>query len=67
MIDVADQNLSISGQCRLLNINRSTYYYKKRPIKPIDLKLMELIDKQYLKGQPLDAQPSAQARLQSQS
>jgi len=49
MIDVVDQNLSISRQCRLLNINRSTYYYKKRPIKPIDLKLMELIDKQYLK------------------
>jgi putative transposase len=49
MIDAAHQNLSISRQCRLLNINRSTYYYKKRPIKPIDLKLMELIDKQYLK------------------
>ena len=49
MIDAADQNLSISRQCRLLNINRSTYYYKKRPIKPIDLQLMELIDKQYLK------------------
>jgi putative transposase len=49
MIDAADQNLSISGQCRLLNINRSTYYYKKKPIKPEDLKLMELIDKQYLK------------------
>mgnify|MGYP000228783655 FL=1 len=49
MIDAADQNLSISRQCRLLNINRSTYYYKKRPLKPIDLKLMELIDRQYLK------------------
>ena len=49
MFDPADQNLSIFQQCRLLNINRSTYYYKKRPIKPIDLKLMELIDKQYLK------------------
>jgi putative transposase len=49
MIDPAHQNLSIFRQCRLLNINRSTYYYKKRPIKPIDLKLMELIDKQYLK------------------
>lgn len=49
MIDAADQNLSISRQCRLLNINRSTYYYKKRPIKPIELKLMELIDRQYLK------------------
>jgi putative transposase len=49
MIDAADQNLSTSRQCRLLNINRSTYYYKNRPIKPIDLKLMQLIDKQYLK------------------
>jgi putative transposase len=49
MIDPAHQNLSISRQCHLLNINRSSYYYKKRPIKPIDLKLMELIDKQYLK------------------
>ena len=49
MIDPAHQNLSVLRQCRLLNINRSTYYYKKRPITPIDLKLMELIDKQYLK------------------
>ena len=49
MIDPAHQNLSISRQCRLLNINRSTYYYKKRPIKLIDLNLMKLIDKQYLK------------------
>jgi len=49
MIDPAYQGLSIFKQCRLLNINRSTYYYKKRPIKPVDLKLMELIDKQYLK------------------
>ena len=49
MIDPAHQNLSISRQCRMLNINRSTYYYKKRPIKPIDLKLMKLIDKQNLK------------------
>jgi len=48
MIDPAHQNLSVLRQCCLLNINRSTYYYKKRPIKPIDLKLMELIDQQYL-------------------
>ena len=49
MIDPADQNLSISRQCQLLKINRSTYYYKKKPIKPIDLELMALIDQQYLK------------------
>jgi putative transposase len=49
MIDPAHQNLSVSRQCRLLKINRSTFYYKKKPIKPIDLELMALIDKQYLK------------------
>ena len=49
MIDSGNQNLSIYRQCRLLNINRSTYYYKNKPIKAEDLKLMELIDKQYLK------------------
>jgi len=32
-----------------LNLNRSTYYYKKKPVKPEDLKLMRLIDEQYLK------------------
>jgi putative transposase len=49
MVDRSDKKLSVSKQCRLLNLNRSTAYYKKRPIKPIDLKLMKLIDKQYLK------------------
>jgi len=49
MIDPDNQKLSILRQCRLLNLNRSTFYYKKRPIKPVNLKLMELIDKQYLK------------------
>ena len=62
-----NRKLSISDQCRLLNLNRSTYYYKKKPVKPEDLKLMRLIDEQYLKdpqlGQPLDAKPSAPAGL----
>jgi putative transposase len=49
MIDSNNKELSLSRQCRLLKLNRSTVYYKKQPIKPIDLKLMELIDKQYLK------------------
>jgi putative transposase len=49
MVDRSYKKLSVSKQCRLLNLNRSTAYYKKRPIKPIDLKLMKLIDKQYLK------------------
>jgi putative transposase len=40
---------SISRQCQLLDINRSTFYYKPRPIKPEDLELMRLIDEQYMK------------------
>jgi putative transposase len=49
MIDSNNKKLSLSRQCRLLKLNRSTVYYKKRPITPIELKLMQLIDKQYLK------------------
>jgi putative transposase len=49
MIDSNNKKLSLSRQCRLLKLNRSTVYYKKQPIRPIDLKLMQLIDKQYLK------------------
>jgi putative transposase len=49
MIDTADRKLSVSKQCKILNINRSTVYYKKRPIKALDLEQMKLIDKQYLK------------------
>ena len=49
MIDATDPKLSVSRQCRLLCLNRSSYYYKNKPVKPEDLKLMRLIDEQYLK------------------
>ena len=49
MIDARRADLSIAGQCRLLNVRRSSFYYKKKPIKPEDLELMRLIDEQYLK------------------
>lgn len=39
--------LSIRQQCRLLKINRSSYYYKPKPISPGDLKLMRKIDELY--------------------
>ena len=48
MIDPKDQKLSISRQCSLLSVNRSTYYYAPKPIKPEDLELMRLIDERYL-------------------
>ena len=41
--------LSIANQCRLLTINRSSFYYRPVPIKAEDLELMRLIDEQYLK------------------
>ena len=39
--------LSVSDQCSLLNIPRSSYYYKPRPIKEGDLKIMHRIDEIY--------------------
>ena len=50
MIDRNDKKLSISRQCQILNVSRSSVYYTPKPIKPEDLKLMRLIDEQYLKN-----------------
>jgi putative transposase len=49
MVDPKAPTLSVTRQCRLLSIQRSSYYYKPKPIKAEDLKLMRLIDEQYLK------------------
>jgi len=49
MIDPSEPDLSIVNQCRLLNISRSCFYYKPKPIRARDLELMRLIDEQYLK------------------
>jgi hypothetical protein len=43
------QKPSISRQCHLLGLSRSSIYYKPRRIKPEDLELMRLIDEQYMK------------------
>jgi putative transposase len=49
MIDPTEPDLSISSQCRLVNVSRSSFYYKPKPVKAEDLELMRLIDAQYLK------------------
>ncbi|MFZ1956605.1 MAG: IS3 family transposase [Desulfobacterales bacterium] len=49
MVDPNQPKLSIANQCRLLSINRSSFYYRPVPIKAEDLELMRLIDEQYLK------------------
>jgi putative transposase len=49
MLDSKHLGLSLKRQCDLLDINRSSIYYKPRPICPGDLEMMKLIDEQYLK------------------
>ena len=48
MIDKDNKKLSISRQCRLLAVHRSTYYYEPKPMNPEDLELMRRIDELYL-------------------
>jgi len=49
MIETEPYKISIVNQCRLLDIARSSFYYRHQPIKPEDLHLMKCIDAQYLK------------------
>lgn len=47
------QQPSISRQCEMLGIRRSSYYYRAKPIRPDDLKLMRQIDEMYLENPTL--------------
>ena len=38
------ESLSISRQCELLGVNRSTLYYKARPTRPMELLIKQVID-----------------------
>ena len=49
MLSPAERKLPLSRQCRLLNISRSSLYYKPVGVKRADLDLMRLMDEQYLK------------------
>ena len=49
MVDPDEPTLSIARQCRVLNIRRSSFYYRSKPVKVEDLELMRLMDEQYLK------------------
>ena len=48
MIDPAHHRLSIAGQCRLLSISRSSYYYAPVPETDETLALMTVIDATFL-------------------
>ena len=48
MISLMNENLSVIKQCELMELSRSTYYYKPVPETPHNLKIMKMIDQQYL-------------------
>jgi putative transposase len=48
MIEPSNDNLSITAQCRLLSISRSGWYYNPKGESPLTLKLMRMIDEQFL-------------------
>jgi hypothetical protein len=48
MIDRAHPTLSVSRQCHLLEVSRAAVYRRPAPVSADDLRLMELINRQYL-------------------
>ena len=48
MVDSKHRRLSLSRQCQLVSIARSSFYYEGRGESPLNLELMRLIDEQYL-------------------
>ena len=48
MVDRGHPKLSVVKQCRLLQLSRSSVYYRPTSTKPADLELMAGMDRQYL-------------------
>ena len=48
-MDTEHQEFTIVRQCELLGLSRSSYYYEPAGESTEDLKLMRLIDEQYLR------------------
>lgn len=47
LVETGLKSISITRQCELLQMNRSTLYYEEKPISEYDLKIMKRIDKIY--------------------
>ena len=47
LIDPSSDKIGIARQCQLLNVSRSSYYYRPKPVSEYNLKLMRLIDELY--------------------
>ncbi len=65
MIEPLNQQLSISRQCCLLDVSRSSFYYRPKPINPKDLDLMRKIDELYLQD-PTSGSRSNKRQLRRQ-
>ena len=65
LIEPEHSQLSIRRQCELLGLNRATYYYQPAPESELNLRLMRLIDEQYLKT-PFYGWPRMTAYLRRQ-
>lgn len=65
MIEAGHPQVSIRHQCELLGLNRASYYYQGASESPLNLKLMRLIDEQYIKT-PFYGWPRMTAYLQRQ-
>ncbi len=50
MIEPDNRNISVRRQCEVLDINRSSLFYKKADADALDKELMTLIDKKYLQA-----------------
>ena len=48
LVDAESRELSISRQCELLGLPRSSYYHELVPETALNLSLMDLIDRQYM-------------------
>jgi putative transposase len=49
MIECNHEKLSIRRQCELIGLNRASFYYQRTTENAENLRLMRLIDEQYLK------------------
>jgi len=50
MIDTTHLALSVRRQCELVGLNRATFYYQPAGETPLNLRLMRLIDEEYLRA-----------------
>lgn len=65
LIEAEHEQLSLRRQCELLGLNRSTLYYEPASESEFNLKLMRLLDEQYLKT-PFYGYPKMTAWLRRQ-